>query len=1017
MTQITEKLFEDAITDDLVGNGGYRICKHGLRPEWKGDFDATLGLDTAELFAFIEETQPQAWVLLVKAHGGNPTTAKTKFATRLVSRVDSEGTLDVLRHGVSDQNVEIRLCYFKPAHGLTPQLLARYQANRLTVTRQLPYEAGASKTLDLGLFVNGIPVATAELKNPLTGQGVEEAVTQYRTDRDPKNVTLSRRALVHFAVDPDRVAMTTRLEGTATRFIPFNMGNGMRAGNPANPQGHRTSYLWKQVWQRDAWLDILGRFIQVERPEKGSPTQRRAAERVIFPRYHQWAAVCRMEAHAREHGAGHQYLIQHSAGSGKSNTIAWITYRLSALHNANDEKVFDKVIVITDRVVLDRQLQDTIYQFEHVRGVIEKIDKDSQQLADALLGEQARIVITTLQKFPFVMGKLASMPARRYAIIVDEAHSSQGGETAKELKVVLGGTAEQELTLAEVEDSGLVASAVDEVDEALAKALAARGQQPNISFFAFTATPKARTLENFGTWDAADGRFVPFHLYSMRQAIDEGFILDVLQNYTTYKTLWKVTKTITEDPSYDEVKAKRAIARFVSLHPYHLAQKAEIIVEHFRQFTALKIGGQAKAMVVTASRLHAVRYKQAIDKYIHDKGYTGIKALVAFSGRVLAPGEEPYTEAGMNGFPEGQTGARFKGDPSHDAGEYQVMIVAEKYQTGYDLPLLHTMYVDKPLVGLAAVQTLSRLNRTHPLKEDTFVLDFRNNTDDIVMAFEPYYGETVAPPTDPNLMADARKRLDDFDMIRPDELAAVVPHLLAIGATPTAHAQVYALLAPAQARFVAMSEDNQAAFRDALNKFVRLYSFLSQIVSIGNPGLERDYVYCRALSAYLRDTASAERLDLGTEVQLTHLRHEMTFRGALEIDAETGEVKSIFGDAMGRQQELDLAPLSQIVETLNDRFGLTLTDRDQLLFNQFEEEWAVDSRLKAQAQNNTLENFRLVFDQAFLGTVVKRMDANETIVKQILDNPDFKAVVSDYYTRKVYERLREGDRGLPGSSG
>jgi type I restriction enzyme R subunit len=1017
MTQITEKLFEDAISEDLVAHGGYHACKHGLHPEWKGDFDATMGLDTAELFAFIEETQPQAWALLVKAHGGNPTTAKAKFATRLATRLDAEGTLDVLRHGVSDQNIEIQLCYFKPAHGLTPRLLALYQANRLTVTRQLPYEAGTSKTLDLGLFVNGIPVATAELKNPLTGQGVEEAVTQYRTDRDPKNVTLSRRALVHFAVDPDRVAMTTRLEGTATRFIPFNMGNGMRAGNPPNPQGHRTSYLWERVWQCDAWLDILGRFIQAERPEKGTPAQRRAAERVIFPRYHQWDAVCRMEAHARDHGAGHQYLIQHSAGSGKSNTIAWITYRLSALHNANDEKVFDKVIVITDRVILDRQLQDTIYQFEHVRGVIEKIDKDSQQLADALLGEQARIVITTLQKFPFVMGKLASMPARRYAIVVDEAHSSQGGETAKELKVVLGGTAEQELTLAEVEDSGLVASAVDEVDEALAKALAARGRQPNISFFAFTATPKARTLENFGTWDAADGRFVPFHLYSMRQAIDEGFILDVLQNYTTYKTLWKVTKTITEDPSYDEVKAKRAIARFVSLHPYHLAQKAEIIVEHFRQFTALKIGGQAKAMVVTASRLHAVRYKQAVDKYIHDKGYTGIKALVAFSGRVLAPGEEPYTEAGMNGFPEGQTGARFKGDPPHDPGEYQVMIVAEKYQTGYDLPLLHTMYVDKPLVGLAAVQTLSRLNRTHPLKEDTFVLDFRNNTDDIVMAFEPYYGETVAPPTDPNLMADARKRLDDFDMIRPDEVAAVVPHLLAIGATPTAHAQVYALLAPAQARFVAMSEDNQAAFRDALNKFVRLYSFLSQIVSIGNPGLERDYVYCRALSAYLRDTASAERLDLGTEVQLTHLRHEMTFRGALEIDAETGEVKSIFGDAMGCQQELDLAPLSQIVETLNDRFGLTLTDRDQLLFNQFEEEWAVDSRLKAQAQNNTLDNFRLVFDQAFLGTVVKRMDANEAIVKQILDNPDFKAVVSDYYTRKVYERLREGDRGLPGSPG
>ena len=601
MTGISERLFEDAITDDLVGNRGYRVCKHGLHLEWRADFDPDLGLDTVELFAFIEETQPREWSLLVKAHGGDVGTARKRFAARLVARLASEGTLDVFRHGISDQNVEIRLCLFRPAHGLTPELLARYDANRLTVTRQLPYDPGSGRTLDLGLFVNGIPVATAELKNPLTGQGVEKAISQYRTDRDPRNVTLSRRALVHFAVDPDRVAMTTRLEGVATRFIPFNLGHGMRAGNPPNPSGHRTSYLWERVWERHAWLDILGRFVQVERPERGTPAQRRAVETVIFPRYHQWDAVCRLEADAREHGAGRQYLIQHSAGSGKSNTIAWTAHRLSALHSAADEKVFDKVIVITDRVVLDRQLQDTIYQFEHVRGVVEKIDRDAQQLAAALLGEQARIVITTLQKFPFVLDRLAEMPARRYAVIVDEAHSSQGGETATELKLVLGGTAEQELTAAEAEDAGLTVTSEDPVDGALARAVAARGRQPNLSFFAFTATPKARTLENFGTWDPADGRFKPFHLYSMRQAIDEGFILDVLRNYTTYRTFWKVTKTIMEDPSYEEVKARRAIARFVSLHPHHLAQKAEIIVEHFRQHTAAKIGGQAKAMVVTAS--------------------------------------------------------------------------------------------------------------------------------------------------------------------------------------------------------------------------------------------------------------------------------------------------------------------------------------------------------------------------------------------------------------------------------
>ena len=1006
MTGIDERLFEDAISLDLVTSRGYRVCKRGTSVQWSADFDTVLGLDTTELFAFIQETQLDPWVNLVKAYGGKETTARSKFAARLAAKIDQEGILSILRHGVRDQNVDIRVAYFKPAHDLTAELVKRYEANRLTVTRQLPYDPKSTKTVDLALFVNGIPVATAELKNPLTGQNVEHAVAQYRQDRDPANVTLSRRALVHFAIDPDRVAMTTRLAGEATRFMPFNLGHSMGAGNPPNPAGHRTSYLWERLWSRDAWLDLLGRFIHVERPEKGSPAFRRANQTIIFPRYHQWDAVRRMEADARERGAGEHYLIEHSAGSGKSNTIAWTAHRLSTLHDAKDVKVFDKVIVITDRVVLDRQLQDTIYQFEHVRGVVEKIDKDSQQLAEALMGQQARIIITTLQKFPFVLDKIAEMPKRRYAVIVDEAHSSQSGETAKELRLALGGTDEQELTVAEAEDAGFVATPLDPVDEALAKALAARGRQPNISFFAFTATPKARTLEIFGTWNAAEGRFEPFHLYSMRQAIEEGFILDVLQNYATYKTLWKITKTITGDPQYDEVRAKRAIARFVTLHPHALGQKAEIIVEHFRQHTRQKIGGLAKAMVVTSSRLHAVRYKQAIDRYIADKEYTDVRALVAFSGMVVAKGET-FTEAGMNHFPESQTGPRFKGEDPYDPSEYQVLIVAEKYQTGFDLPLLHTMYVDKVLVGLAAVQTLSRLNRYHPLKEDTFVLDFRNETDDIVKAFEPFYGKTVAPPTDPNLLSDTRERLDQYDVLRDDEIQAVLPALLKVTLTPKAHGEVYALLAPAKERFLALSEEDRLGFRDALNRFVRVYSFLSQVVAIGSEALERDYVYCRALANYLRDAATSERLDLGTEVELTHLRNEVTFEGSLALEEVTGEVKSMFGDGSGRQQQLDLVPLSQIVETLNERFGLELTERDQLLFDQFEDEWAADKQLAAQAQNNTLDNFRLMFDKVFLSTVVTRMDANEVIFKRILDDPDFKATLGDYYVRKVYDRLRE----------
>ncbi|MDQ6947686.1 MAG: type I restriction endonuclease subunit R, partial [Actinomycetota bacterium] len=689
-----------------------------------------------------------------------------------------------------------------------------------------------------------------------------------------------------------------------------------------------------------------------------------------------------------------------------SNTIAWVAHRLSTLHDATDTKVFDKVVVITDRLILDQQLQETVYQFEHARGVVVKIDKHSQQLAEALTGEQARIIITTLQKFPFVLDKIGSLPSRRYAILVDEAHSSQTGEAAKDLRLALGAFDEQELTVAEAEDAGFIAQAVDPVEEALAKAVAARGRQKNLSFFAFTATPKARTLEMFGTWNSEENRFEPFHLYSMRQAIEENFIHDVLANYTTYKTYWRIEKAVTDDPAYDAIKARRAIARFVSLHPSNLAQKAEVIVEHFRSHTAAKIGGAAKAMVVTSSRLHAVRYKQAIDAYIAKKGYVGLAALVAFSGKVIDETGFPFTEAGMNGFPEAQTAEQFGTD------DYQVLIVAEKFQTGFDQPLLHTMYVDKVLTGLAAVQTLSRLNRNCPLKVDTFVLDFRNDGEEIAAAFEPYYGRTVAPPTDPNLLFDTRSRLDNFDVLRPEEVEATVALLVTIKA-PGQHGQVYALLDPAVERFKALDEENRFGFKDALDKFVRTYSFLSQIVSFGESKLERDYLYCRALASKLRDEMTVERLDLGTEVELTHLRSEMTFEGSLALDSDTGEVKSVFGEGAGRQNELPLEPLSQIIDTLNERFGLNLGEADQLLFDQFEETWLADPEVAAQARNNTIENFRLVFDRMFLNTVVGRMDDNEAIFKRILDDPEFQATLMSLYATKVYRRAREEPSDRP----
>src|SRR5664280_1810587 len=500
--------------------------------------------------------------------------------------------------------------------------------------------------------------------------------------------------------------------------------------------------------------------------------------------------------------------------------------------------------------------------------------------------------------------------------------SSQTGETAKDLRLVLGATEEQELTAAEVEDAGFIAEAIDPVEEALAKAVGARGKQTNLSFLAFTATPKAKTLEMFGTWRDESKHFEPFHLYSMRQAIEEGFILDVLKNYTTYQTYWKIEKAVADDPAYEAPKARRAIAQFVSLHPYNLAQKAQIIVEHFREHTASKIGGKAKAMVVTASRLHAVRYKQALDAYIAKN--SDLSTLVAFSGTDKGL---PYTESQMNGFPESQTAEQFGG------ADYQVLIVAEKFQTGFDQPLLHTMYVDKVLTGLNAVQTLSRLNRIWAGKDSTFVLDFRNDAADITKAFEPYCGRTVAPPTDPNLLWDTRSQLDHYDMLRIDEIEAVVT-LLVTMTEARDHGQLYALLDPGVERFKALPEEDRLGFKDALDKFVRTYSFLSQIVSFGDSKLERDYRYCRALASRLRDETTIERLDLGTKVELSHLRSEVTFEGSLSLDADTGEVKSIFGEGRGSQQDPELEPLSQIIDELNERFGMNFDERDQLLFDQ-----------------------------------------------------------------------------------
>jgi len=672
-------------------------------------------------------------------------------------------------------------------------------------------------------------------------------------------------------------------------------------------------------------------------------------------------------------------MVEHCAGSVKSSSRAWRAHRLSSLHPGDDAKVFDKVGGITDRVVLDRQLQDTISQFEHAIGVVQRIDEDSAQLAEALAGEQARIIVTTLQKFPFIFDKIESLPERDYAVIVDEAHSSQTGEAAKELRRALGSAEPEAETNEDLEPS--------EVDALLAEAVAARSRQPNLSFFAFTATPKGRTLELFGNVGASD-RHEPFHLYPMRQAIEEGFICDVLAGYVTYNQYFHLEKAILDDPAYDTAKARSALARFVTLHPDNLAQKAEIIVEHFRTKIAHQITGKAKAMVVCSSRPHAVRMWRALKAYATDLGYD-LGVLVAFSGEV-----EGLTESRANGFGESQTAAQF------DTDQWQIMVVAEKFQTGFDQPKLAAMYVDKTLTGLAAVQTLSRLNRIHPDKSATFVMDFVNDAEEIGEAFTVYHGKTVAPPTDPNLLFDTRHGLVGYGVLDTGEIERAAALLLSDGN----HAQIDAALQPAVERFNGLGDDDQEAFRDALGRFVRVYGFLSLVVPFRNPGLERDYLFCRVLAALIRDREHGQSIDLGSEVELTHLRHELTFEGAIELPGQEGEVTTIFSGT-GPAADPEHERLSQIIARINERFGTDWTEEDRLVFEAAAGDLVADAEIQNQAVNNDESTFRdHVFPERYLKALLSRRDRNSDLIFSYLDSDELQAEVMDVFAVEVQRR-------------
>lgn len=1022
MSGHTERAFETAIEVGLLASGGYQTRQ-------PAHYDETLALFPADVIGFLKDSQPSRWQQLETLLGAR---TQATVLEALAKELEIKGALHVLRHGFKCYGKTLRLAYFRPNSGMNPEAAAKYVHNRLTITRQVSFTSvlkrpdGKPKrcVIDVTLAVNGLPVVTVELKNPLTGQPASEAIHQYQHNRDERDrlFAFKQRALVHFAVDPDEAWMTTRLKGRETVFLPFNRGHAHGAGNPPVPGNWKTHYLWDEVLKADSLLDILQRFMHLEIKErqittdKGVRTVRK--ETMIFPRYHQLDAVRRLVGHARAHGSGHNYLVQHSAGSGKSNSIAWLAHRLASLHDAREEKVFHSVVVVTDRRVLDQQLQNTIYQFEHKTGVVEKIDEDTRQLARALSGGTP-IIISTIQKFPFIARALARLEAdgedvkldtagKRFAVIVDEAHSSQSGETAMTLRGMLNRDGIEAAVAAQLSDEE-----DDELDEATRAAILReaqkRARQPNLSFFAFTATPKFKTKVLFDT-PGPSGES-PFHEYSMRQAIEEGFIMDVLANYTTYKRFFGLIKQVENDPEVSRKQAAKALTRYMELHPVNIEQVVSVIVEHFRLHVMHELGGRAKAMVVTGSRLAAVKYKLAFDRYIKDNHYNGIRSLVAFSGTVEDP-EDPgasYTEVAMNdGLAESELPEAFERD------DYRVLLVAEKYQTGFDQPLLQTMYVVKKLAGVQAVQTLSRLNRMAPGKKRTLVLDFVNKEEDIHKAFKPYYESTpIGENAGPEKLSELQHKLLAPAIFTPADVDAFAqvwyrPKREHSGSD---HKQMNAVLDAVVQRFKTQLEEKQDEFRGLLMAYRNLYAFLSQIVPYQDSDLEKLYIFVRNLMTKLPPADDGKAFVLDDEVSLRYYRMQQLTDGS--IDLTQGELYSLKGPTdVGTSRVADEAvSLSSLVEKLNVRFGTDFNEADQLFFDQIKVSAEASEQIKEAAKANNLRDFTAYLGRVLDELFIERMDGNEEIFSRIMTDREFRSAASEHLAFEIFEKSR---RSLPG---
>jgi type I restriction enzyme R subunit len=1020
------------------------ICQHLSNHGWlhdegdKAAYDRARAIFPEDVLAWVQATQPKAWEMLIQNHGLQ---AGETLLARLRNQLDQRGTLDVLRQGIELLGLRrpLKLAEFKPALAINADILARYEANRLRVVRQVHYSLHNENSLDLVLFLNGLPVATVELKTDFT-QSIGDAIDQYRFDRLPRPkgqaaeplISFPNGALVHFAVSNSEVHMVTRLDGPATVFLPFNQGDNGAAGNPVNPQGgHRTAYLWEQVWARESWLEILGRYLITKKDKK------KQIEQIIFPRFHQLDVTRKLQTAVLKEGVGGKYLIQHSAGSGKTNSIAWSAHFLAELHDALNAKVFDTVLVVSDRNVIDSQLQEALFDFQRISGVVATITGNdgskSGELATALSGDK-KIVVCTIQTFPFAMEKvrhLAATQGKRFCVIADEAHSSQTGEAAAKLRAVLSPE-----EIAELNDGGEVST-----EDLLAAQMSARANQKGITYVAFTATPKTKTMELFGTrpdpkQPAGPGNLpAPFHVYSMRQAIEEKFILDVLQNYTPYKLAFKLAHAGKE---YDEKMVERSAALksimgWVKLHPYNIAQKVQIVVEHFREYVAPLLHGKAKAMVVVSSRVEAVRWQLAMDKYIADRCYK-MRTLVAFSGKVSdkESGPDEFTEHShaLNPNLKGrEIREAFKGE------EYQILLVANKFQTGFDQPLLCGMYVDKRLAGVQAVQTLSRLNRAYPGKDTTYVLDFVNDTEEVLASFKAYYSTAeISATTDPNLVYDLRAKLDGAGHYDDFEVNRVVEAELKPGAT---QGELLKALEPVvdrlMKRYKAAQEAWKAAnakqdangiesaqnelnalilFKSDMGAFIRLYTFLSQIFDYGNTAIEKRALFYKRLLPLLEFGREREGIDLSKVVLTHHHLKNLGNHAMILNDGEKPKLAPITEAGSGSVQEKEKALLNEIIERVNDLFEGELTDQDKLVYvnNVIKGKLLESEQLQKQAANNTKEQFANSPDlqKELMNAIMGALDAHTAMSTQALNSPTVQNGMRDILLNhaRLWESLR-----------